>query len=122
MDQTNAQLMEMIGGEIITTTIESAFNFQEKLETLQKGEKAMHHKEQQKALAYYNKIAAVIKNYHTVLLVGPSEAKFELINMLKDDHLFDKIKLETKQVDKMTDKQLQAFVKEYFFKQSTATV
>ena len=37
-------------------------------------------------------------------------------NILKADHHFDKINIETRQVDKMTENQQHAFVKEYFCK------
>ena len=76
----------------------------------------MHNKEQHEQLAYYKAIAAVIKNYEEVLLFGPTDAKTELFNLLKADHHFDKINIETKHADKMTENQQHAFVKEYFFK------
>lgn len=82
--------------------------------TLSKGQKAMHNKEQHEQLAYYKEIAAVIKNYEEVLLFGPTDAKKELVNILKEDHHFDKIKIEIKDAGKMTENQRNAFVKEYF--------
>ena len=50
------------------------------------------------------------------MLFGPTNAKTELLNLLKADHHFDKINIETKQADKMTENQQHAFVREYFFK------
>jgi hypothetical protein len=35
--------------------------------------------------------------------------------MLGANHLFDKINIETRQVDRMTENQQHAFVREYFF-------
>jgi hypothetical protein len=122
MDHASAHLMELTSGDMETTTIESTFTFEVKKDTLQKGEKAMHHKEQQEELTYYNKISAAIKNYQEVLVFGPSEAKIELLNVLKADHHFDKTKIETRQVDKMTENQQYAYVKEYFFKHLSAIV
>jgi len=116
MDHSNAELMEFSSGTIASTKIDSKFTHEEKKETLHKGEKAMHHKEQHEELAYYNAIADKIKKYEDVLLFGPTEAKTELLNILKADHHFDKINIKTKQVDNMTDNQKQAFVKEYFSK------
>jgi hypothetical protein len=120
MDHASASLIELTTGDMETNTIESKFTREEKNETLHKGEKAMHHKEQHEGLAYYKEIAAVISHYEEVVLFGPTEAKLELYNMLKADHHFDKIKIEVKNTDKMTTNQQQAFVKEYFFKHLSA--
>ena len=116
MDHATANLMELTSGDMETKTINSKFTHEQKEDTLHKGEKVMHHKEQHVQLAYYKEIAAVIKNYEEVLLFGPTNAKSELLNLLKADHHFDKINIETKQADKMTENQQHAFVKEYFFK------
>lgn len=116
MDHATANLMELTSGDMETKTINSKFTHEQKEDTLHKGEKVMHHKEQHVQLAYYKEIAAVIKNYEEVLLFGPTDAKSELLNLLKADHHFDKINIETKQADKMTENQQHAFVKEYFFK------
>ena len=57
-------------------------------------------------------------NFDEVVLFGPTNAKAELLNVLKADHRFENIKIEVQQADKMSDKQQQAFVKEYFSKTS----
>jgi len=44
-----------------------------------------------------------LKDYEEVLLFGPTNAKNELFNLLKDDRHFEKIKIEVKSGDKMTD-------------------
>ena len=116
MDHATANLMELTSGDMETKTINSKFTHEQKEDTLHKGEKVMHHKEQHVLLGYYKEIAAVIKNYEEVLIFGPTDAKSELLNLLKADHHFDKINIETKQADKMTENQQHAFVKEYFFK------
>lgn len=116
MDHATANLMELTSGDMETKTINSKFTHEQKEDTLHKGEKVMHHKEQHVQLGYYKEIAAVIKNYEEVLIFGPTDAKSELLNLLKADHHFDKINIETKQADKMTENQQHAFVKEYFFK------
>ena len=116
MDHASAHLMVLTSGTMETKIIDSRFTHEEKKDTLHKGEKAMHHKEEHEELAYYKAIAAEIRMYEEVLLFGPTEAKAELLNLLKADHLFDKIDIETRQADKMTENQQHAFVKEYFFK------
>jgi hypothetical protein len=116
MDHANAHLMEFTTDPIETTIITSKFTHQEKEHSLSKSEALMHHKEQHQQAEYYKEIGEVIKKYEEVLLFGPTDAKVELLNLLRKDHLFEKIKIETKQTDKMTENQEHAFVKEYFSK------
>lgn len=46
MDHASTRLMELTSGDMETKTIESKFKHEEKENTLHKGQKAMHHKEQ----------------------------------------------------------------------------
>ena len=74
----------------------------------------MHNKEQQQQAAYYKALGEAIKDYDDVLLFGPTDAKAELLNILKTDTHFSKIKFETVQAEKMTENQEKAYVKKYF--------
>ena len=56
----------------------------------------------------------VILENDQVILFGPTEAKNELLNVIKENHLFDKIKIEVESADKMTEVQRNTFVKEHF--------
>lgn len=66
-DHSNAQLIVFKSGAIETKIIDYEFTHEDKRDTLHKGQKAMHHKEQHEELAYYKAIAAEIKQYHEVL-------------------------------------------------------
>jgi stalled ribosome rescue protein Dom34 len=114
MDHSNAHLMEFTTDPITTTIISSRFNHREKEHSIGKSENGMHQKEQHEQADYYKKIGEAIKNYQEVLLFGPTNAKTELLNLLKADHHFEKIKLETKDADKMTQNEQHAFVRDYF--------
>lgn len=114
MDHSTAHLMEASNGPIVTTTIESEFTHREKERTLIKGEHMMHNTEQQKQQAYYKKLGDVIKDYDQVLLFGPTHAKDELANMLKEDRGFKESKIHIRHADKMTENQRHAFVKDHF--------
>lgn len=116
MDHSNANLMELTTAPIQTKTIASEFTHEEKEVTLEKGEKSMHHKEQHLQAAYYKKLSTLILGYDEVLIFGPTTAKDELLNTMKANHLFEKIKIEVKQADKMTENQQHAFVQNYFSK------
>lgn len=114
LDHSSAHFIIHQDNTAETASITSDFTHEVKEESLSKSENIMHNKEQQQAHEYYKKIAEVIKEYDEVLLFGPTDAKAELANILKADHHFDKIKIEVKTADKMSDNQQHAFVKEYF--------
>jgi stalled ribosome rescue protein Dom34 len=114
MDHSNAHLMEFTTDPITTTIISSRFTHREKEQSIGKSENGMHQKEQHEQSDYYKKISEAIRNYQEVLLFGPTNAKTELLNLLKADHHFEKIKLETKDADKMTQNEQHAFVRNHF--------
>ena len=115
MDHANAHLMEY-AEPIVTKIISSNSTHEEKEFTLQKGESFMQRKNQQQEAEYYQAIAESIKNYDEVLLFGPTNARTELLNILKADLHFSDIKIETKPSDKMTENEEHAFVRDYFSK------
>ncbi len=116
MDHSSAHLMKFTADSIDTKIIESKFTHAEKVHSLGKSESLMHNKEQGQESAYYKHLAEVIKGYDEVLLFGPTDAKAELLNILRSDHLFEHIKIDVIQTDKMTENQEHAFVKEHFSK------
>ncbi|MBC7426475.1 MAG: hypothetical protein H7321_08055 [Bacteroidia bacterium] len=115
MDHSTAHLIEFNTEATETQTIESKIH-QEEGEHRMSNENVMHNKEQHQQAEYYKKLGETIRNYKDVLLFGPTEAKAELYNTLKDNHLFEKINIAVQQTDKMSETQQQAFVKDYFTK------
>ena len=114
MDHSNAHLMEFSPDPMETKTIASKFTHEAKEHSLGKSEHLMHNKEQHQQSEYYKKLGEAIRNYEEVILFGPTDAKVELLNVLRADHRFVKIKIEIKQADKMTENQQHAFVREHF--------
>lgn len=114
MDHSNAHLMALTIAPITTSIITSKFTHHEKEESVAKSEKTMHNKEHHEQMEYYKKLGAEIKKYDDVLLFGPTEAKTELLNVLRADNTFAKIKIAVQQSDKMTEPQEHAFVLDYF--------
>ena len=114
MDHSNAYLMELKNDVIVTKKVFSGLKNHDTEFNFYKGEKLIHKKEQHLQLSYYRKIGEVIKKYQDVVLFGPTDAKNELINLVKTDHLFEDIKIEVKNADKMTEDQMQTFIREYF--------
>ncbi|MBL7936372.1 MAG: hypothetical protein JNM51_11265 [Bacteroidia bacterium] len=116
MDNASAHMIEFVDESSSKNVIESEFTHQEKEHSLSKNENLMHHKEQHLQAEYYKKISDAILSFNEVVLFGPTNAKSELFNLLKKNHHFDKIKIQVEQTDKMTNVEMQVFVKEYFSK------
>jgi hypothetical protein len=114
MDHSVAHLTVFTEDPMHTTSIESKFTHQSKEESLSRSESLMHHKEQRQQADYYNKLGEVIRNYEGVILFGPTDAKSELMNILKADHHFANINIEIHPADKMTVGEQHIFVKKHF--------
>lgn len=114
MDHANANLIEFEVAPITTNTISSKFTHTEKEHSLSKSESLMHHKEQHQQAEYYKELSDIIREYSEVLLFGPTDAKIELYNLIKKNHLYKDIKIEIKQTDKMTEKNQHKFVRDFF--------
>lgn len=114
-----AHIIEFANDPLETKTVTSDFTHEEKLETLNKGEKTMHHKEQHEQAAYFKKLNEAIRDYDEVLLFGPTKAKDELHNILKADTHFDKIDIVVLKTDNMSEKEQQHFVTDFFSKKLT---
>jgi len=114
MDHSIAHLMKLTNGIIVTNTIESQPEILEDQQIVLKDESHSLNKEQGQLSSYFSKLGDLILENDEVLLFGPTEAKSELMNVLKENHLFDEIKIEVKPADKMTEIQRNIFVKEYF--------
>ena len=116
MDHSNAYLLEIINDTIETDRVVSELSDPEAEFNFYKGEKLINKKERHLQLRYYKKLGEIIKKYQEVVLFGPTDAKSELLNLLKTDHLFEDIKTEVINSGKMTESQMHTFVREYFKK------
>lgn len=114
MDHSVANIIELKDDTVVTNTLELSTSLPEQIENQELDESLMNNKEQNYLSDYFLNLSKVIKEYNEVLLFGPSSAKTELYNRLKDDLHFDKIKIDVKSADVMTDNQQQIFVKEFF--------
>jgi hypothetical protein len=114
MDHAHAHLMEFGTDPITTVIVSNPFTHRDKAHSLSKSEDGMHQKEQMEQAKYYRELGAIIRNFQDVVLFGPTNAKVELLNILRADHQFEHIRLETRESDKMTQNEQQAFVRNYF--------
>jgi hypothetical protein len=115
MDHSMAHLTEFKKGTMVSTIIEAEPKTQANEQDLYYHDESHQlNKAQNKLTAYYKKLSDAILDYEEVLLFGPTDAKNELSNLLKDDHLFNNIKITAKPTDKMTEYHQHIFIKEFF--------
>ena len=114
MDHSTANLIPFPINIDLDQTIHCSFTHQAKEEAMQKGESAMHTKEQREQNDYYREIAAIIQDYDEVLLFGPTDAKTELYHTFQHHNSFTNIKVEIRPADKLTKNQQHALVRKYF--------
>jgi len=116
MDHSMAYLMTLENDKITTNTFKSESTLPAKEQNMGVHERQMHEKEQIRLSAFYKKISEVIIAFDDVVLFGPTDAKTELSNLLKESRHFDKIRISIQPTDKMTENQQHAFVRDFFSK------
>ena len=114
MDHSSANIFELLYDTVILKALESTPAFPEQVENLRLDESQMQNKEQKQYADFYKKLSYIINDYSEVLLFGPTDAKSELFNVLKNNRQFEKIRISVQPTDNMTDKQQKAFVKDFF--------
>lgn len=115
MDHESAKIIDLVNPEN-TKPLHSNFTHQVKEDALSKNENLMHNKEQHQQADFYKGLSEIVRHYDDVLLFGPTNAKNEFLNTIKDNHLFSKIRFEIKSADKLSDKEQTLFVEDYFLK------
>ncbi len=114
MDHSAARILEPSSSELVSKIILSNFTHEEMQYALSKSENIMHNKERGEEKAYYQEIMEQLKGSNRILLFGPTHAKDELLNLLKEDVHFAGVQIEVKQTDKIQPDQQEVFVKEHF--------
>ena len=69
--------------------------------------------------SYYDEVISSLRNAESILILGPGEAKGELKKRIEINNLNGR-RIDVETVDKMTDRQIVAKVREHFLKQSSA--
>jgi hypothetical protein len=116
MDHANAYPTESGTHTRKLSCIQSRFTHKDKVNALNKSESLMHNQEQHEQSAFYKEVGAVMRNYDRVLLFGPTDAKTELLNIVRADHRFEKIGIDVEETDKMTPSEQQRFIHDHFSK------
>jgi hypothetical protein len=114
LDHASAHILIFTDEAVEINVIESKFTHGAKEASLQKSESLMHNKQQHQQSEYYERLGDIIAGYDDVVLFGPTDAKVELFNLLDADKRFENITVQVMAADKMTPRQENAFVKDYF--------
>ncbi len=116
MDHSTARLMEYTTEDYKVVTVASEMDGLDNQDGLQHSERLLHHKENQSLKAYYKSLVEKIRDYDEIVLFGPTTAKTELFNLIREDHKYDHLKIETKAAAKMSYDEQHVFIQEYFSK------
>lgn len=114
LDHTTARVIEHTSEIPQVQTLKSDLQGLDDQDRAQHSESLLHHKENQHLKAFYKEIIAIVKEYDEILLFGPTSAKTELFNLIREEHKYDHLKIETRPAVKMTPPEEQAFVNEHF--------
>ncbi len=116
MDHSNAHLIEYNNEDYKVKIIKFNNKGLDNQEGLQHSESLLHNKENQNIKTYYKELIGVIKDFDEIVLFGPTNAKTELHNLIREDHKYDKLKIETKSAEKMSFTEEHDFIADYFKK------
>lgn len=115
MDHFTADVIEYFTIAKLIKTIKSEFNLSEKKNIIQKGESHLHHKEQDLQQKFYQAIKDELKQFDSILLFGTTNAKTELLHILQADTAFVSKEITLKNTEKLTDKEKNKFVNDFFY-------
>jgi hypothetical protein len=113
MDHSIAHVIELQYHSIRSFTIES-LSLQGEKQNFGQDESLKHNTEQDQLSEFFKRLSTVIIGYPEVLLFGPTNAKTELYNLLKEDSHFNNIQFKIETTDKLTENQMRAYVKEHY--------
>lgn len=116
LNHTSANIISLDDIDDDAKAITSAFTTQVKESAIQKSESLMHQKENHQQASFYKLIEKEILNFDVVLLFGPTDAKAELFNLIKKEHKYDKIRIETATTDALDESFQKHFMKDFFKK------
>lgn len=114
MDYTNARLIEFTSFSFSSRIIKAPFALNEKMTNPDSNGKTSNNIEHGQKIGYYKIISESIQDFNDVLLFGPTDAKTELMNLIKKEKLTSKINIEVMNTDNLNDQQQQTFVRTHF--------
>ncbi|MDD3323264.1 MAG: hypothetical protein PHS59_17660 [Paludibacter sp.] len=114
MDYSNALLMELYNHKIISRRIAVKPPEKNKIKVDTPEVTILTKEQKNKQLKYFKEISDIVINYQEVLLFGPTEAKNDLLALLKEDYHYKNIIFELMNTNKMKEAKIHDFVIEHF--------
>ena len=127
LDYRTATLVTFENGVASTRSVESGIENQVRIEgegsnssrfgesEFSNNENKENNRHANEVNSYFKNLSQLLKEYNEIHLLGPTNAKNQLRNVLKSDKSFENTKIEIKSADKLTPNQLIAFAKEQLF-------
>lgn len=128
LDHSKAKLIKLQDGDAEITTVLSPYKRHIRIpgegsnktrfgaEYYSNQEYKSHHKKQHDLNSYYKDMEIRLSKFDEILLFGPTGAKKELYNQMSGNKVFRLKAINLENADKMTEKEMAAYVKNYFFK------
>ena len=128
LDHSKAKLIKLQDGDAEITTVLSPYKRHIRIpgegsnktrfgpEYYSNLEYKSHHKKQHDLKSYYKDMKIRLSKFDEILLFGPTFAKKELYNHMSENKVFRSKAISLENADKMTEKEMAAYVKSYFNK------
>src|SRR5688572_33235081 len=100
MDHAHAHVMKYNADSLDCISLDKHDTDRENHHNSDKGEYKINAREDFEQKSFYHKLSEVIKDQDEVLLFGPTEAKKELLHILRSDQHFTHVKIELRNADK----------------------
>jgi stalled ribosome rescue protein Dom34 len=119
MDYSMAYKIERVADhKFVTEEVTSDFTWEEKQHSFFRNEASMHKKEHQYLMDYFDRIAHNLPTFDEIILFGAGKAKNEFFNWLMEQSKFASKVITVKDAHPMTERQRNAFVRDYFERHS----
>ena len=132
LDHSKAKLIKLQDGDAEITTVLSPYKRHIRIpgegsnktqfgaEYYSNQEYKSHHKKQHDLKSYYKDMKIRLSKFDEILLFGPTGAKKELYNHMSENKVFRSKAINLENADKMTEKEMTAYVKNYFIKHNNS--
>ena len=116
IDHKRAVIVSVSAGRVTTKTLESEVGAHPRYSSQQDGggEKKYEERHGERLDRYYKEVISQLGQPEALLIFGPGEAKLELKERLNRSKTFSERTVDIETVDKLTDPQIVAKVKEHF--------
>ena len=114
VDNTIARVMEFSDENFKVITINSGSQSIDNLSSSKFSDSEFYNREKKEMKPFFKKLINIIKDFDEIVLFGSTNAKTELYNLIREEHKFDHLNIDTRQTDKLSFEDQNRFTKTYF--------